>query len=184
MKLRKLIPAAVAVLLALVLSVGLFVHGVPNALAVDQELPLKDWILVESGYVHGLDHAIYPYSCVLMIQPNFPALCSDNTFVHADNIYAYTVIDNKSMNEVPGVLGGYVALEVYMYIPELDIYVTKTMASGDFSEKNLSDYAGGCDVAVFTEEGGQVYLGEAVRVTAKYYLMDQEIATISWQAES
>ena len=184
MKLRKLIPAAVAALLALVLSVGLFVYAVPNALAVDQELPLKDWILVESGYVHGLDHSIYPYSCVLRIQPTYPAMSSDNTFVYADSVYAYTDIDNKSMNEVPGVLGGYVALEVYMYIPELDLYTTKTMAYGEFSEKNLSNYAGGCDVSVFTEEGGKVYLGESVRVTAKYYLMGQEIATISWQAES
>ena len=36
MKLRKLVPGAAAVLLALVLSVGLFVYAVPNAMAVDE----------------------------------------------------------------------------------------------------------------------------------------------------
>ena len=77
MKLRKLIPGLSAALLALVLSVGLFAYAVPRAAADSLEIPLLDWVRVESGNVRGADHSMYHYSCVLIARPDWPVMGSE-----------------------------------------------------------------------------------------------------------
>lgn len=188
MKLRKLIPGVVTVLLAVVLSVGLFVYAVPNALAVEEIEQSSEWALVESGYIRGMDHSIYPFTASLRFQTGLNAYSSTDTNwenpTPVVTVDAWLEVENESINEFPAINSGYCSLELYMYIPELDIYETQTMCWGTFYGQNVSCAAGGCDVRVYVEVDEQVYAGELIRVTAKYYLLGQEVATLNWHANS
>ena len=187
MKLRKWIPAAVAVLLAVILTVGLFVYAVPKAMAVDQIESFSDWALVESGYIRGMDHAICPYTCTLRFQTGLNAYSSTDTN-WTNPIPVVTVgttleVWNKSIDEFPAVRDCGVSLEIYMYIPELDTYETKSFWNGYIDGQNTRCSAGGVDLQVCTEVDEQVYAGELIRATAKYYLLGREVATLSWYAD-
>ena len=186
MKLRKLIPGVVAVLLALVLSVGLLIHVVPGAAADTLEIQLLDWVRVASGNVRGADHSMYHYSCVLIARPDWPVMGSgpDAEVQFVNSINSFMDIANQSLDEFPGVPGAYTSLEVYMYIPELDIYVTESGTGGKLAGENARGYSASCILPACTEVDGVLYPGELIRATAKYYLMGREVATVSWHAES
>ena len=185
MKLRKLIPGVVAVLLALVLSVGLFVYAVPNAMAVDEIESSSDWAMVESGYIRGMDHAICPYTCTLRFQNWFAYSSTDTNWTNPIPVVTVdTTLEvwNKSIDEFPAVRDCGTSLEIYMYIPELDTYETKSNWNGYIDGQNTRCSAGGVDLQVCTEVDEQVYAGELIRATAKYYLLGREVATLSWYA--
>ena len=186
MKLRKLIPGVVAALLALVLSVGLLIHVVPGAAADTLEIQLLDWVRVASGNVRGADHSMYHYSCVLIVRPNEPVMGSEPgaEVQFVNSITSFMDIVNQSLDEFPGVPGAYTSLEVYMYIPELDIYVTESGTGGKLAGENAGGYSASCILPACTEVDGVLYPGELIRATAKYYLMGREVATVSWCADS
>ena len=68
MQLKKLIPAVTACVLAVLLSLTLFLTAIPQASAADTPEPEPiGFNQSVSGYLYGSDYAIYPYTCSLII---------------------------------------------------------------------------------------------------------------------
>ena len=181
MKLRKIIPTVVAVLLALVLSVGLMAEMAPNAVAEEQK---EEWTMIESGYVRGNDRGIYPYNCMLFFAERTFDL---NTMIGPDaNSYVNGVtalLEVKNVSASPGysVGDGGVFIQAQAYIPDLDQdVVLEEWVSYDSTHTTVVS----ATIPCYVEENGELYEGELRSVTARYYLMGREVQVLSWNAES
>ena len=184
MKLRKLIPGVVAVLLALVLSVGLMAEMAPNAVAEEQK---EEWTMIESGYVRGRDRAVFPCTYYLRFEPNTEAYCSTNFEmmdpVLVDRVHAVIELQNDNMETVSAVPEMQCALEAWIYIPELDRYEKKTAGWGFYGYSNAYGEIS-CSIQAAWEEDDKIYAGELVSVTARFYLLGQEVGSLSWVPET
>ena len=183
MKLRKLIPTMTVVLLAVILTAGLFAREIPNAQA-DEVTGLTDWILGESGYVRGNDRGIYPYNCMLFFAERTFDL---NTMIGPDvNSYVNGVtalLEVKNVSASPGysVGDGGVFIQAQAYIPDLDQdVVLEEWVSYDSTHTTVVS----ATIPCYVEENGELYEGELRSVTARYYLMGREVQVLSWNAES
>ena len=183
MKLRKLIPAMAATLLAVVLTVGLFVREVPKARA-DELNGLTDWILGESGYVRGNDRKIYPYNCVLFFAErtfDMSTMMGPDVSNYCNGVSALLEVNNGSSGYGYSIRKGGVLIQARAYIPGLDQYVELETCEFYDSESIGIITA---TIPCYVEENGEFYEGELQSVTARFYLMGREVEVLSWSAES
>ena len=184
MKLRKIVPTVVAVLLALVLSVGLMAEMAPNAVAEEQK---EEWTMIESGYVRGRDRAVFPCTYYLRFEPNTEAYCSTNFEmmdpVLVDRVHAVIELQNDNMETVSAVPEMQCALEAWIYIPELDRYEKKPAGWGFYGYSNAYGEIS-CSIQAAWEEDDKIYAGELVSVNARFYLLGQEVGSLSWVPET
>ena len=177
MKLRKLIPTAVLVLLTVSLSVGLFATGIPSALATEEPKLPQVWEQIQSGVVYGADWTLYPYSYTMYVEDQYTGYDAvGNPYLDSeipDMLRASIYVELDSADPVVIVTGRQCVMEAELYIPALDRYVTRTAAG-------LGSYF----VAMSEAENGVIYPGELVRATAWFFVMDRHVGTLQWYPDS
>ena len=177
MKLRKLIPTILVVMLSIILSVSLFIHGVPKALAAEEKTKEQVWEQSESGFVYGLDWTLYPYTYTMYVEDKFWSYdSSGNLYLDPespDHLRAAIFVDLDSEGDSVVGNGTQCVMEVELYIPGLDRYETRTVAGKTAAFVSMS-----------AAENGVVYPGEVVRATAWFFIMDRHVGTLQWYPEA
>ena len=175
MKLRKLIPAVLTVLLAVTLSLGLFVTAVPQAMATEEPEAPQVWEQIQSGYLYGTDWTLYPFTYTLYVEDDYFSYDSNGEPCldpeEPDSVKASIYVDYGSGSPKAAGIGTQCVMEVELYIPELDRYVTRTVSGRS------------CTVSMSDAEDMHVYPGEVLRVTAWFFVMERHVGTLQWFAD-
>ena len=179
MKLRKIIPTVVAVLLALVLSVGLFSAVIPTISAEEEPTPGPlGWNRTQSGYTYGLDGSIYSYACSMNLETKLDELSGE---VY-DDVTAILDIYNEAADISAPINKSNIVLTGLVYYPELDEYETVVHTNYRSGLQNVN-YSDMNILAAMKDFGGVWYYGEILYVKAEYYLNDRMIESLSWYRE-
>ncbi len=178
MQFRKFIPAVAACVLAVVLSMVLFLNASPKVSAADAaQTPAPDFNQSISGVLYGGDSVIYPYTCTMVINNvNNPNL---------EGEYEIVCCYMDLWSNQNGLTTDFELIECYteavFYHPELDQYEKWT----DF-ESNLPD---GTHTPLFvgmgcTDVDGVTYNdGYLVNITSVFLVDSQYVTTLTWQRE-
>ena len=178
MQFRKFIPAVAACVLAVVLSMVLFLNASPKVSAADAvQTPAPDFNQSISGVLYGTDSTIYPYTCTMVINNvNNPNLEGEYEIVCC---YMDLRNDQNVMQDDFGLIECYT--EAVFYYPELDEY-DEWIDYRDFPA--WSDFQ---DIAFvrsgrFTV-GEEEYYGYLDHITSVFMVDEKIIATLTWQRE-
>ena len=178
MQFRKFIPAVAACVLAVVLSMALFLNASPKVSAADAaQTPAPDFNQSISGVLYGTDSTIYPYTCTMVISNvNNPNLEGEYEIV-----CCYMDLWNKQN----GSNTDFELIECYteavFYYPELNQYAKWT----DFESKLPNGIQSPLFVGMgcVNLEDVDYYDGYLVNITSVFLVDSQYVTTLTWQRE-
>lgn len=170
MKIAKMVPAVFMAVLALLLSMMLFVTVIPTAQAKQE---VEELSILESGYVYGTDRTVYRYCYSMEYGTHTDAFTSKQT---PAIILKLEVDQNTKELDRP-----FIVVDELVYIPEVDDYVERTMLAGG----NGIGYVVGTNVMNYqVDYGGEMMDGEVVEITAWYCLDGRVLASLTWNKEA
>ena len=178
MQLKKLIPAVTACVLAVLLSLTLFLTAIPQASAADTPEPeAPGFIQSASGYLYGFDSAIYPYTCTVVVSGE------SNSSIDLEWEIVTACMDlrveHNRMNNAFGTLECY--SKVVFYYPELDEFeVQYECREGSIRLQRMDPL---CIGMARTEVDGIDYGGEVHSVTAIFLVDGQVVTTMTWNRD-
>ena len=178
MQFRKFIPAVAACVLAVVLSMALFLNASPKVSAADAaQTPAPDFNQSISGVLYGTDSTIYPYTCTMVISNvNNPNLEGEYEIVCC---YMDLWSNQNGLDTDFGLIECYT--EAVFYYPELDQYEKWT----DF--KSIPPMALQTPLFVgmgYADVDGVTYNdGYLVNITSVFLVDSQYVTTLTWQRE-
>ena len=175
MQLKKLIPAVMSCVLAVLLSLTLFLTAIPQVSAAGTPEPFGFNQSV-SGYLYGSDYAIYPYTCSLIITTE------RNDYLGIEFEQMVALMDLRTENN--HYLNPFGEAECYtetlFYHPDEDRYEEKVDYRSSFSRNGVALV--GIGIA-HTEEGSTAANAEIHRVRAVFFVDGVEVATITWHRD-
>ena len=179
MRTRKRILGVAAVILAAVLSVGLFSAVIPTISAEEEPTPGPlGWNRTQSGYTYGLDGSIYSYACSMVLETKLDEVSGE---VY-DDVTAILDIYNEAADISAPINKSNIVLTGLVYYPELDEYETVVHTNYRSGLQNIIFWDRNSLVAI-KDFGGVWYYGEILYVKAEYYLNDRIIESLSWYRE-
>lgn len=173
----------IALSLALLLLTGGVLSFVLPARAAEPDTEAaaereKDWGTAVSGAVYGNDGALYPYSCALYFTKETEKLDDEKTLTY----YVVGSMLNLQCDGVDQVMSGsWNQLEAEIYIPELDVTVTRSNVAGETGRPIVYSRN---TITTETEYEGQVYSSEIVSVASKYFLNGRLIQVLTWTKDA
>ncbi len=170
MKIAKMVPAVFMAVLALLLSMMLFVTVIPTAQAKQE---VEELSILESGYVYGTDRTVYRYCYSMEFGTHTDAFTSKQT---PAIILKLEVDQNAKELDKP-----YIVVDELVYIPEVDDYVERTMLSGG---SGIGYVVGTNFMNYQVDYGGEMMDGEVVEITAWYCLDGRVLASLTWNKEA
>lgn len=170
----------IALSLALLLLTGGVLSFVLPARAAEPDTEAaaereKDWGTAVSGAAYGSDGTLYPYSCALYFTEGVDMNGSHNYYMVG------STFNLQCDSAAPVIAGSLNQLEAEIYIPELDITVTRSSVVGGTGKPDCYSRNG---VISEVEYEGKVYIGEVVSVVSKYFLNGRLIQVLTWTKDA